>query len=233
MQISVSSNIKAVMANMQAQAKQVNYASAVALTKTAVKLRAALPAALDKQLDRPTSFTKRGTYLARAERTKLVAEVGFKEIQSKYLRLQVDGGTETPGDAGIKLPGNIKLNSFGNVPRGLIKQLKEAADNGTLAPAIARRINVKGGRRKGAAPVQLFYGVPAGKGWEGAPMGIWRRIPGVAGSPGKLIPVIVFSDKPVKYTKKLDLVMLANTVVNEHFETEFLTALSQAMATAR
>lgn len=233
MKINVTSNVQEVIKGMRAQAKQMNFATAVALTKTAQKVRAAIPAGLDRQLDRPTPFTKNGTYLKRAEKTNLVAEVGFKEIQSKYLQLQAEGGTKTPGPAGLRLPGNIQLNAFGNIPRGLIKKLKEAADNGTLAPAIVKRLGVTGNRRKGAAPIQLFYGIPQGKGWEGAPMGIWRRIPGVNGAPGKLVPVIVFEDTPAKYTKRLDLMAIAQPVVDAEFTKEFQAALAKALETAR
>lgn len=233
MQINLSHNIGQVMKMMQAQAKQVSFATAVALTKTAVKVRAAVPAGLDQQLDRPTNFTRTGTYLKAARRDNLVAEVGFKPIQAKYLKLQAVGGSYQPKDAGIKLPGNIQLNAFGNIPRGLIKRLRDAAQNGTLSSTIAKRLNVNGNRRKGAAPIQLFYGIPQGKGWEGAPMGIWRRVPGVSGGPGKLIPVIVFEDTPAKYKKRLDLEAIASPVVRDHFNREFSEALDKAMATAR
>lgn len=233
MKISISTNIEAVMKNMQAAQKQVTYATAVALTKTAVKVRAAIPAGLEKQLDRPTAFTKNGTYLMRAERNNLTAEVGFREIQSKYLRLQADGGTKAPSAAGIRLPGNIQLNAFGNIPRGLVAKLKAAAQNGTLAPAIVKRLGVTGNRRKGAAPIQLFYGIPQGRKWESAPMGIWRRIAGVNGSAGKLVPVILFEDTPAKYTKRLDLMAIARPVVDAEFTREFEAALTQALATAR
>ncbi len=219
---------------MRAQSGQVAFATAVALTRTAVKVKAAIPAGLDKQLDRPTPFTKNGTYLVRAEKNKLVAEVGFKDLQSKYLRLQQDGGTQEAGEAGIRLPGNIQLNAFGNIPRGLIKKLKDAAENGSLAPAIVKRLGGSTGKRKkGAKAVQLFYGVPQGKGWENAPAGIWRRVEGTNGGPGKLIPIVVFEDTPAKFKKRLDLGAIARPVVDEHFEREFVAALQQAMATAR
>ena len=233
MKISISSNIEQVIKGMQAQQKQVAYATAVALTKTAMAVRAAIPAGLERQLDRPIAFTKSGTYLKRAERTNLVAEVGFREIQSKYLQLQAEGGTRSPSAGGIRLPGNIQLNGFGNVPRGLVTKLKAAAQNGTLAPTIVKRLGVTGTRRKGAAPIQLFYGIPQGKGWESAPMGIWRRVPGINGSPGKLIPVILFEDTPAKYTKRLDLMAIAKPVVDAEFTREFEAALTQALATAR
>lgn len=233
MQINVSTNIDEVKRQLGAQAKQVNYAAAVALTRTAAKVRQALPAELERVLDRPTPFTKSGTFIKAARKDNLVAEVAFKPVQAKYLRLQAEGGTYEPRAAGIRLPGNIELNPFGNIPRGLITKLKAASQNGKLSAAIVKRLGVTVTRRKGAAPIQLFYGIPQGKGWEGAPVGIWRRMPGTGGGPGKLIPVIVFGDKPAKYKKRLDLEAFALPIVDRTFGPEFQTALTQALATAR
>jgi hypothetical protein len=214
-------------------AKQARFAAAVALTKTAQEVRRAIPAELDRVFDRPTTFTRSGTYLKAATRQQLVAEVGFKPIQSKYLRLQADGGVYMPRETGIKLPGNIQLNAFGNIPRGTISKLKAAAQNGQLSAAVAKRLNVQGNRRKGAAPIQLFFGIPRGKGWEGAPLGIWRRVPGVSGGPGKLIPVIVFEDTPAKYQKRLDLEGMAKPIVSARFEGLLANAMRLAVGTAR
>lgn len=232
MKITITTNLAEVRDQLGAQAKQVSYAAAVALTKTAAKVRQAIPAELDRVLDRPTPFTKSGTYIKRAEKHDLVAEVNFRPIQSKYLRLQADGGTRPSGDAGIKLPGNIVLNEFGNIPKGLTNQLKAAAQNGKLSAAIVRRLGVAHNRRKGAAPIQLFYGVPQGKGRDNAPVGIWRRIPSNGGK-GKLLPVIVFSSKGARYRKRLDLERMAKPVVVANFSREFDAALAAALATAR
>lgn len=233
MQINITTNLDAVRAQLGTQAKQVSFAAAVALTKTAAKIKQALPAALDRTLDRPTPFTKNGTYLKAARKDNLVAEVNFREIQSRYLRLQVEGGVRNPGSAGIKLPGNIQLNAFGNVPKGVIGQLKAAAGNGSLSAAITLRLGVAGNRRKGVAPLQLFYGKPQGKGWEDAPMGIWRRVPGVGSAKGKLVPVIVFENTPARYSKRLDLEAIAKPIVEANFASEFDKALTSALATAR
>lgn len=213
--------------------KQLRFAAAVALTKTAKEIRQALPAELDKVFDRPTTFTKQGTYLKAARRDELVAEVGFRPIQSKYLRLQAEGGIYMPREGGIRLPGNIQLNAFGNIPRGTIAKLKAAAENGQLSAALAKRLNAQGNRRKGAKPLQLFFGVPRGRGWDNAPLGIWRRVPGDDGGPGKLIPVIVFEDTPAKYQRRLDLVDIARPIVAQRFQANLSAALADAMRTAR
>ncbi len=231
MQITVKHNFDAVLKTMQAQRKQVAFAAAVALTRTANLIKAALPAELERVLDKPTPFTKRGIYLKAARRDTLTAEVGFMTRQAAYLRLQLEGGTRAPTARGIRLPGNVQLNAFGNIPRGLTDKLKAAAKDGTLGSAVSRRLGVSAkDRRKGAAPIKLFYGKPAGSRWAEAPVGIYRRI---AGKPGKLVPVILFEDTPAKYTKRLDLMKFARPIVDREFSKQFDRALREALATAK
>jgi hypothetical protein len=209
--------------------KQTRYATAVALTRTAKAVKDAMPEAMDRALDRPTPFTKRGMYVKAAKASDLTAVVGFMDRQASYLKYQIAGGTRAPTSRGIKLPGNIQLNSFGNIPRGLIDKLKTAAQDGSLSKAVGKRLGV-GNRRKGAAPIQLFYGKPTGRGWEKAPMGIWRRIPG---TPGKLVPVIVFEDTPAKYRPRFNFHREAERVIRSEWDRQFSTALADAMRTAR
>lgn len=230
MQIKVETNIGQVQAWLAGQQKQVQYATAVALTRTAAVLKRELPAELDRVFDRPTPFTKRGIFLKAARKDDLTAEVGFMDVQARYLRLQVEGGTRQPGPRGIKLPGNVELNAFGNIPKGLTDKLKAAAKSGELGAAVTRRLGVTRERRKGAAPIQLFYGKPSGGRWNDAPVGIWRRVPG---KPGKLIPVIVFEDTPARYKKRLDLHRFAAPIVQREFAQQFDRALRDALDTAR
>ena len=221
--------LQATMARLGNQAKQVRYATAVALTRTARKVADAMPAAMERDLDRPTPFTKRGLFVQYATKANLTAVVGFKDRQAGYMKYQITGGTRQPTARGIKLPGNIELNSFGNIPKGMIDKLKKAAQDGSLSKTLTRRLGV-GDRRKGAAPIQLFYGKPVGRGWEKAPMGIWRRIPG---KPGKLVPVVVFEDTPAKYRKRFDFHKEAGRVVGREWARQFSAAFADAMRTAR
>ena len=98
-----------------------------------------------------------------------------------------------------------------------------------LFDLIVRRLGV-GGRRKGAAPIELFYGKPAGRGWEKAPIGIWRRVPG---SPGKLVPVIVFEDTPARYKPRFRFAEAAEKVVRREWDRNFAVAFDEAMRSAR
>ena len=234
MQINVTTNLPDVSRWIDRLGKQGRFAAAVALTKTAQDVQRAIPAELDKVLDRPTEFTKRGTYIKAARRDTLAAEVGFRPLQAKYMRYQIEGGVVEPKRGGIKLPGNIQLNGFGNIPRGTIARLKAAAKSGNLGGVLSKRLGVEGNRRKGAAPIQLFYGKPTGKGWDKAPVGIWRRVPpATPGGKGKLIPVIVFEDSPARYRRRFDFVGLAQRTVRARFAGHFSTAITNALRTAR
>lgn len=235
MQVNITTNLDQVRRQFAGLEKQVNFAASKALNETAREVRKAVPAGLKRSLDRPTPFTagEGALFVKNARRDNLTAEVLFKDRQASYLKLQVEGGVRTPGSRGIKLPGNIQLNTFGNIPRGTIDRLKQAAKDGKFTATIARRLQVNGNRRKGAAPIQLFFGRPTGAGWQGAPMGIWRRIPAVAGQTGKLIPVVIFEDKPARYTKRVDLMAIARPVVLSSFGPAFNRALREALASAR
>ena len=221
---------QAVKAWLAGQQKQVRLGAARALTRMAGRVKDALPAVMEQELDRPTPFSKRGWFVRRATPSTLTATVQLMDRQAAYLRYQIAGGARQAGPRGIKLPGNIVLDTFGNIPRGLIAKLKAAAQNGTLGPAVAKRLNAHGNRRKGAAPLQLFLGRPAGPHWRNAPLGIWRRVPG---NPGKLIPVIVFEQRPAHYRPRFNPQRAAAGIVARHWRGEFAASLADAMRTAR
>jgi hypothetical protein len=223
--------VEAVKAHLAGMGRQVAYAASRAINATAKKVADTMPAEIERSIDRPTAFTKRGVRVLRyANKGNLEATVGFMDAQARYMRLQIEGGTRQAGPRGIKIPGNITLNAFGNIPKGVIDQLKAAAKGGGLSKTIARRLQASGERRKAAAPVELFFGKPKGKGWEKAPVGIYRRVPG---SPGKLVPVVLFEDTPVKYKPRFDFRRKAEAVVQREWQAQFALAMAEAMRTAR
>ena len=99
MKITISHNISEVARALAAAPKQVQYATAVALTKTAAKVREAIPAAMDKTFDRPTAFTRNGTYLIAARRDDLTAQVVFKDISPNTCACRQRVGHTSPRPA--------------------------------------------------------------------------------------------------------------------------------------
>lgn len=221
--VNVQGNLTTWAANME---KQVKFAAAQALTQVAGKVKDAVPAALDRSLDRPTPFTKRGLYVRGARRDNLVAEVGFMAKQAEYMRYQIAGGTRDPGKKGLKLPASIQLNDFGNIPKGLIAQLvKVAQQEKKLGKVKARRIKVSN-------KVEIFYGDPADVGGHKFPRGIYKRID-LGGGRGQLVPIIIFPNKAARYRARFDFRKLAEDIVRKDFDGLFHAALQNAMATAR
>ena len=103
--------------------QQIPFATKNALNDTANELKAAEVKQLDKDIDRPTPFTKRAFFIKGATKKRLVAVLGIKDIQAKYLGIQIKGGTQTPANKAILTPANIKLNKYGNLTKGRIKKL--------------------------------------------------------------------------------------------------------------
>ena len=223
MKISVDvRGIEATKAHIAGLGKQVAFAASKALNATGKKIADAMPGELDKALDKPTDFTRRGVrVLGYANRAKLETRVGFMTAQAKYMRWATDGGTRVPGAGGLKLPAAIKLNEFGNIPRGVIARLVAVArKERKLAKATARRVAISN-------KVELFYGDPkdqTGKVW---PRGIYK----VAN--GSIIPLIVFPNTPARYRVRFDFPKLAEGIVRKEWPRQFEIALADALSTAR
>lgn len=128
--------------------KQATFATAVALTKTAKRIKIEEEQGLTNKLNKPTPFTRRGFYIRSARKTNLVSVVGIKDIQVKYLDIQIDGGIVKPKKRALLAPANIRLNKYGNVPRKRIKTLLSRSDvfSGTIkgVPGIWQRTRNKG-----------------------------------------------------------------------------------------
>ena len=217
-------------AYLAGRAKQVAFATAKALTDTAGQIREAIPSALEQQLDRPTEFTKRGVFVRPARRDNLAAVVGFMDRQAEYLKYQIAGGDRAPNKQRLRLPSNIVLDQFGNLPKDTIARLIAAADSGKFGAGVKRRLGVAG-RRKGqrnAAQLSLFYGQP--KNHPTWPVGIYRRVPG---SPGKLVPVIVFPAQRAHYKPRFKFAELGARIVRQNWQRNFAAAFDLAMRTAR
>lgn len=214
--------LEAVKAQLTGLGKQVAYATSQALNATGKAVADAMPAEMEQALDKPTPFTKRGVRVLKyANKARLETTVGFMAAQSKYMQWQVEGGARNPGAAGLKLPAAIKLNEFGNIPRGVIGQLMATArkERG-LSKATSRKVRVSN-------KVELFYGDPTdqkGKVW---PRGIYKI------ANGALIPLVIFPRKTAQYRVRLDFPRIAERIIAKEWQRQFDTALQNALRTAK
>jgi len=219
---SVKSNVNEVLSYFDRLGSQYEFAVASALTQTVRDISRAMPAEAEKALDNPTPYTKGGFFFTRADKRKLVAVVGIKDRQAQYMAFQVDGGTRQPTRRALRLPSNIQLNNFGNLPTGAIRQLVARAKAGKRAsPGQSKRFGISKG-------LDLFYGEPG----DGRPAGIYQRI--VRGPDDQqLVPLVVFPKQPAKYEQRFDFRGIARRQVEQTFEPALRQAWARAKATAR
>mgnify|MGYP003110665948 FL=1 len=134
MKVDVKSNINEITKwTTNAQKKQIPFATSVAINNTLFDLKKEMAKQMDKKLDRPTPFTKRGFFINKAKKNLLVGVLLMKDIVANYMQFQIEGGTRTTGKQ-IPVPykPNARLNKFGNIigkRTGLIKKSTQFIGN--------------------------------------------------------------------------------------------------------
>ena len=187
---------------------QTPFATALALNDTAFDAKAALQREMERSLDRPTPFTKRGVFTARATKAKQESAVGIMPRQSEYLKFQIKGGTRRPNRKAIPVPVNTRLNQYGNMPRRAVGRLIARPDTFIATPKAPRTAHL--------------------------PPGIYQRFGasrnGKAARPPKLL---VAFERTADYKPILDMhgaiSKTASLVYRKHFEKR----LAHAIRTAR
>ena len=127
MRVTITSDFSKLRSKLsKIQTKQLPFANALALTNTAKAAKAGVIKQMDKDLDRPTPFTKSGVLVTRANKKNQTAVVSLKEIQAKYLKYQIDGGIrQAKLGAPVLVPGNkLRLNKYGNIARNKFRGTK-------------------------------------------------------------------------------------------------------------
>ena len=217
----------ALQARISGMSKQVNYAAAVALTATAKKAQAAMPAAMERALDRPTPFTKSSIFVSPANKTNLTATIGFKDRAATYMARQIEGGVYNPGKKGLKLPVSIGLNEYGNIPKGIIKQLISVAkkEGKGLTKRKSRLVKVSN-------KIEIFYGDPKDVGSHNSPPGIYKRIDLGSGR-RQLVPIVIFPVTSAHYKPRFKFREEVEKIVAAEWSAQFNGALDNALRTAR
>ena len=141
-----TSGIDRMIQQLRAQARQVPFAIAKALTLTARDARQDVMDKLPAIIDRPTPFTLRGIGYKPANKVNLSAEVFIRDVQAQYLAKLIRGGTEMPKKRALVEPATIRLNQYGNLPRAALSRLRGRKDT------FAANINGVGGiwKRQGS-----------------------------------------------------------------------------------
>lgn len=221
MQISVSHDLHRTQSWAGRMKEQLPFANALALTRTGQDVGDALSKALPQHLEDPTPFTMKAFGVQRATKQSQRAVVFTKQAQEQYLKWQIFGGSRPPARKAQKLPSNIKLNQYGNIPRGEVQRLVALAREG-------KKVSKARGRKLGISnKVDLFYGDPN----NGMPPGLYKRVG--SGDDGVLVPLVVFPAQNVQYEKRFPMFEIGQRVVGQVYAGHWRTAFEQAMASAK
>lgn len=238
--LDVQHNIDRVVAELSdTMARQVPFATSVAINRTAQEVPAEMGREAGRVFDRPRPFTAGpgAMYVRRSTKTNLSAVVGYKDIQARYLRWQVEGGARVQKGferllsgmgllpAGYRTaPGQgIRVDGYGNIPRATLNQILAQLKSGA---------SVYSGRGKRMSLEGLFVILPGATAPQARHLspGIWRRIE--RGSERAVSPIIHYISRAA-YARLLDVEGVAQKVVSDRFDANFSAALQQALATAR
>lgn len=213
--IDIRANLKPLQrAFIALSAKQVPFATSLALNTLAKGVVAQEKDEVSDTFDTPTPFTQNAFRTEAATKTRPIARVAVKDIQATYLEPYVVGGNRSLGTKrGMLAPRAVTLNQYGNLARGKLASLKGKPG------VFIGKVTTRNGR--------VIDGV-----WQRPVRGIRRD--GTKGSKGRsgLKLLIQFEDTtPVR--KRFDFFGRARAYLKANAAREFDAALKRAFATAR
>lgn len=158
-----------------------------------------------------TPFTQKGFRYKRSTKRDLIATVFIDPARAEYMKFMVDGGTRFPKRRAILVATqNSKLNQYGNIPRGTLKQMIDDKK-------------------------KFFHGVPKGRTGEQYE-GIWERYGRKSKGGGEKIRMVGKYTGKAQYKPKFPFGTFAEGVVfsrTDGFQSKFLLNLQRAMQSAK
>lgn len=235
---------------MQRFARQIPFASAMALNDAVKDAEQAYRKALPRIFDRPTPFTLNSAFVRKATKAHLEASVELRHFAAKgtpadrYLGPEIIGGPrgmkrferrlDVAGGIGRKfvVPGRaVHLDAYGNVSRGQIMQIlsrlnlmgEQNVGPRTTAKLRKQGLLVRHGKRITAGDYFIVHSKN-----DGGAIGIWQLV-----SKGKVVPVMIFEREAPHYRPRLDFTGLIFASVRQTFPAHFRKRFAEAVATAR
>ena len=215
--------------------RQLPFAVALALTRTAQQAATAVERRMPEVFDRPTPFTRNSVTVRAARKgPRPEAAVLVKPIAAAYLLKQETGATiaPTPGHP-IAIPVQAKTNQFGNLPRAFWQKLRREQAAKPYVPASAFSVKTKQQVTKYGGGIFVV-----GPGHPTLPPGIYQRPPvrragarGKAGVAGKL-KLLVALQKRATYERRFGFADTVSQTVAKTYAATFGQAFHEALRSA-
>jgi hypothetical protein len=208
-------------------AKQLPFATSVALNEVAFKARTSLNGATNQYFNAPTKFTQSAFLVQKSKKADLQAVVYANNQEgrsrARYLRYGIQGGARVAkgferffagADNDGTLPPGIAL-----LPTSLVKLTPQ----GNVSIATLRSISkgLSTNNKRGG----FFVGTPRGAG--NRPPGIYRR------SREQLLPYFIAASSAPRYTGRFPIQDIGGKVINRNWISEFENAIERALSTAK
>jgi len=233
----VAEGVEQAKAELARYEKQIPFATALGLTRTAELAKRALEDEMRSVFDRPTRWTLNSLRLFPAKKGNLVARVWMKNDAEKstpptrWLNPQIEGGKRQDKraerllrDRGILpdgkyvVPGrDAKLNAYGNLSRGQIQKVLSG-----LGAQFDKYQNSTNSARS-AANRRAYFVLGRGDSAIGIAQRTGRR---------SIKIILAFVSRP-RYSQRLDFYGVGERVAAENLGREVVKAMQQALATAR
>jgi hypothetical protein len=242
MKIEVKSNIQEGIKRLDdIGRRQVPFATAVALTKTAQAVKDDLKAEMGRVFHNPTPYTLNSLFMkpatkARPEAVVWLKDFSFKGIPAtKYLAPQIYGGARNAKrsermlqrmgllpDGMYWVPGQgARLNQYGNISGGQITQILSAL--GASPDQFQNRTSRSMQRAMARGSLLHYFVARPGSHLR---QGVWQR------TKRGVKPALMFVRSP-QYQPRLDFFGVAEKTVNREFSAQFEKAFRFALSTQR
>lgn len=242
MKITVTTDLDTVMKKLATDlARQVPFATAVALTRTAQAARAVLKKDIASTFDRPTPWVRNSPFATPARRDRLEATVGIRDSgagrsPAHYVREHVAGGQrgQKPFERAMQSMGvlpagwkampaiGLRRDRFGNPNR---RQLAE------VLGSLRSRMGIHSGRGKHRDVLRYFVVRPNDNHprVQHLAAGVWRRY---GNARHRVEPMFVFV-RVASYQAMFDVPGIVGQVVEKEFPGQFARAFDDALKSAR
>lgn len=216
-------------------AKELPFATAMALTLTAKAVAEDVTQQLPAIFDRPTPFTMKAIGFRPATKGEPVSEVYIRKNQAAYLKLQVEGGEQKPKGRALVLQfGPGTKTRYGGLRRGMVKQLlnEPYIPSPKRATRVTRRngqyVPYRGSKKAGTYGGGVFSGVPKGKGQQAA--GIYRRSRVTVGQKGGKLTLLVPYEPMTRMKPVFDFYGITSRSAGRHLTIAMERALERVLS---
>lgn len=263
MKINVAHNCAQVSSALASAARQVPFALARALTRTAQDVRTAERKEMEQVFDRPTRYTLNALFMRPATKQRLEAEVWLKEAGSRphFLLPQIEGGARPLKrfEQRLVMAGYMKateravpaagarLDANGNMSRGQIVQILSQLKTAAVLGDFSNATNSKRSRAKRAQETYFAAGGRTTMEIEGGTRMVMRtsgarrtqHLPrGIwvrrnFGAWGTAIKPVLLFVSKAQYRKRYRFYQVAQDVVARQFSGHFAQSWTDALKTAR